>query len=140
MQLLPDYRSEFIASCRGNETGWAEALSNSNVSLWKRERERFHEFFRMMNGEQQLLFEYSVMLPLAYVRYGRVIELETPGTGTTVNGVTCQFDEEQMLMTYSITEQQLNGSVGRFVFKARSEIAQLIDFSGTEAKLKEIVG
>ncbi|GMK39003.1 hypothetical protein PCCS19_20570 [Paenibacillus sp. CCS19] len=140
MQLLSDYRSEFIASCRGNATGWSEVVLNNNVSLWKREREQFHEFFRMMNGDRQLSLEYSVMIPLAYVRMTRVVELETPGQGMTANGVTCQYDDQQMLMTYTLTEQQLNGSAARFIFKARSEIAQLIDFSGTEARWKEIVG
>ncbi|MBD3919780.1 hypothetical protein H8B09_13535 [Paenibacillus sp. PR3] len=139
MQLLPYYRNEFIASSLKNETGWTEALFNNNVSLWQREKERFHELFRIIDGEQQLILEYSVIIPLAFVRTGRIIE-QGPGVGTTANGVTCQYDDAQMLMTYSMTDQQMNGSVARFLFKARSEIAQLIDFSGSEARWKEIVG
>ncbi|QKS44673.1 hypothetical protein HUB94_09825 [Paenibacillus cellulosilyticus] len=92
-----------------------------------------------MDEDQQLCLEYSVIIPLAYVRTGRIIE-QGPGVGIAAGGVTCQYDDEQMLMTYSVAHHQMNSSVGRFLFKARSEISQLIDFSGTESRMKEIVG
>jgi hypothetical protein len=139
VQVLLYYRSEFIDSCINNETGWTEALVDNNVSLWQRKKQRYHELFRIMDEDKRIYLEYSVILPLVYARMSRVIE-QGHGAGITALGVTCQYDDEQMLMTYSMADQQMNGSVAKFLFKARNEIAQLIDFSGTESGLKDIVG
>jgi hypothetical protein len=138
MQLLPYYRNEFISSCLVNDSGWTEALFDNNVSLWQRERARFHELFRIMNRDGEIWLDYSVILPLIYVRIGSMLAEES-SIGITIGGVNCQYDDEHMMMTYSVNHQQWNGSVARLLFKARSEIAHLIDFSGAESGLREIV-
>ncbi|EFM08845.1 hypothetical protein PaecuDRAFT_4310 [Paenibacillus curdlanolyticus YK9] len=118
MNLLPYYRSQFIANCIHHESDWSEELLTGEVSHWHRKRDRYDELFQMSIRDQQVWFEYSITIPKKYIRLEQL------------SGMSARCNEEFMLLTYAMECEQIGGSVLRFMFKARSEIAQKIDFTG----------
>jgi|GEM_PF-1229936 len=137
MNLLPYYRSQFIANCIKHEPEWAESLLDDSMSHWYRNRVRFHEFFRVMNRDGQVYFEYSVTLPVEYFRTERQ---ELPYPRAVPSGMTFFRNEQYVLMAYKLTAEKMNGSVIRFLFKARSETAQMIDFSNGSVRKRRCAG
>ncbi|MWC28578.1 hypothetical protein [Paenibacillus sp. MMS18-CY102] len=117
MNLLPYYRSQFIANCIQHETDWREELLSGMVSHWHRKRDRFDELFQISVREDQVWFEYSITILKKYVRTEQL------------SGLSARCNEEYILLTYAMDCEQIGGSVLRFMFKARSEIAQKIDFT-----------
>ncbi|WP_127532552.1 hypothetical protein [Paenibacillus kobensis] len=137
MNLLPYYRSQFVANCLKHEEDWVESLLDDHISHWHRDRLKCHEFFRMTNHNGLACFEYSVTLPFEYFRAERQ---EQAYPRAVASELEFRSNEQYVLITYSMKAENINGSVLRFLFKARSEAAQSIDFTGGSVRKHQSAG